>query len=162
MIGSGGRAMTTAAFPLAASKPSLLRPILAGGAIAGALDLTSAFITFGPQNPKIIAAGLIGMGAVKGGAGIWILGVVLHFFIAFSAAGIYCLASRKLEFLKDHFVVCGIFYGIAVFLVMNFVVLPLCAFHYTGPYQLRGLLQGLIAHMLIIGLPIAYCLWKMS
>lgn len=154
--------MTTAAFPAAASTSKLLRPILAGGAIAGALDLTAAFITFGPQNPKIIAAGLIGMGAVHGGALTWILGVVLHFFIAFSAATIYCLASRRLEFLKEHFLLCGIFYGIAVFLVMNLIVLPLCAFHYTGPYQLRGLLQGLIVHMLIIGLPIAYCLKKLS
>ena len=66
------------------------------------------------------------------------------------------------EFLKEHFLVCGMFYGIAVFLVMNLIVLPLCAFHYTGPYQLRGLLQGLIVHMLIIGLPIAYCLKKLS
>ena len=154
--------MTTAAFPTAASTSNLLRPILAGGAIAGTLDLTSAFITFGPQNPKIIAAGLIGMGAVHGGALTWILGVVLHFFIAFSAATIYCLASRRLQFLKEHFLVCGMFYGIAVFLVMNLIVLPLCAFHYVGPYQLRGLLQGLIVHMLIIGLPIAYCAHKLS
>jgi len=154
--------MTTAAFPTAASTSNLLRPILAGGAIAGTLDLTSAFITFGPQNPKIIAAGLIGMGAVHGGALTWILGVVLHFFIAFSAATIYCLASRRLQFLKEHFLVCGMFYGIAVFLVMNLIVLPLCAFHYVGPYQLRGLLQGLIVHMLIIGLPIAYCAHKFS
>ena len=154
--------MTTAAFPTAASTSNLLRPILAGGAIAGTLDLTSAFITFGPQNPKIIAAGLIGMGAVRGGAWTWILGVVLHFFIAFSAGTIYCLASRRLQFLKEHFLVCGMFYGIAVFLVMNLIVLPLCAFHYVGPYQLRGLLQGLIVHMLIIGLPIAYCAHKFS
>ena len=155
--------MTSVAFPMAHSNPRLLRPILAGGAIAGALDLTSAFITFGPQNPKIIAAGLIGMQpAIHGGAFTWILGVVLHFFIAFSAATVYCLASRRLEFLKEHFLVCGMFYGIAVFLMMNLIVLPLCAFHYMGPYQLRGLLQGLIVHMLIIGLPIAYCLKKLS
>jgi hypothetical protein len=154
--------MTVASFPLAASRRSLLRPILAGGAIAGALDLTAAFITFGRNVPRNIAAGLLGTRAIQGGASTWILGVILHFLIAYSAATIYCLASRKLEFLKDHFVVCGMFYGIAVFLVMNLVVLPLCAFHFMGPYQLRGLLQGLIVHMLIIGLPIAYCLRKLS
>ena len=154
--------MTTAPYPVASSNLKLLRPIFAGGVIAGALDLTAAFITFGPQNPKIIAAGLVGMGAVHGGALTWILGVALHFFIALSAATIYCVASRKLDFLKEHFLVCGMFYGIAVFLVMNLIVLPLCAFHYVGPYQLRGLLQGLIVHMLIIGLPIAYCARKLS
>ena len=154
--------MTTAAFRMAASKPNMLRPILAGGAIAGTLDLIAAFISFGANVPRNIAAGMIGGLAMRPSILPWILGVLLHFFIAFSAATIYCLASRKLEFLKEHFVVCGMFYGIAVFLVMNLVVLPLCAFHYMGPYQFRGLLQGLIVHMLIIGLPIAYCLKKLS
>jgi hypothetical protein len=152
--------MTTAAFPVRDAQPRLLRAIVAGGAIAGALDLTSAFITFGLRAPRGIAAGLLGAQARSGGAGTWILGVFLHFFIAFSVATIYCLASRRLDFLKDHFLVCGMFFGIAIFLVMNLVVLPLCAFHFTGPYQLRGLLQGLIVHMLLIGLPIAYCAHK--
>jgi hypothetical protein len=44
--------------------------------------------------------------------------------------------------------------GIAVFLVMNLVVLPLCALHAMGPYQYRGLVQGILVHMLIIGLPV--------
>lgn len=154
--------MTTGVFPIRGSKPNLLRAILAGGAIAGTLDLITAFITFGPRVPRNIAAGLIGGLAMQPSILPVILGVALHFFIAFSAATVYCLASRRFEFLKDHFVVCGMFYGIAVFLVMNLIVLPLCAFHYMGPYQLRGLLQGLIVHMLIIGLPIAYCLRRLS
>ena len=154
--------MTTATFSMTMGKPKLLRAILAGGAIAGTLDITAAFITFGMNSPKAIAGGLIGRQAFQGGAAVWILGLFLHFFIAFSAAAIYCLASRKLEFLREHFVVCGMFYGIAIYLVMNLVVLPLCALHATGPYQLRALLQGLIVHMLLIGLPISYSLRKLS
>jgi hypothetical protein len=141
---------------------SLLYPILAGGAVAGTLDLTVPFITFGPDNPRIIAAGLIGFQAVRTGIFPWILGVLLHYFIAFSAATVYCLASRKLRFLHDHWLVCGILYGIAVFLVMNLVVLPLCAFHYTGPFKLRGLLQGVLAHMFLIGLLISFSLRRLS
>lgn len=34
-----------------------------------------------------------------GWSGAWVLGVFLHYFIAFSAAVIYCLASRRLGFL---------------------------------------------------------------
>lgn len=154
--------MTTAAFSVPVEKTDLFRPILVGGAVAGTLDLTSAFITFGLGNPRIIAAGLLGPRAVHGGAGTWILGVCLHYFIAFSAASIYCFSSRKLEFIKDHWFVCGLFFGIAVFLVMSFIVLPLCAFHYTGPYQLRSVIQGLIAHMLLIGLPISFSLRKLA
>jgi hypothetical protein len=46
--------------------------------------------------------------------------MLLHFFIAFTVAAIYCLASRKLTFLADHWLVCGLFYGIAAFLVIEF------------------------------------------
>jgi hypothetical protein len=154
--------MTTAAFSRTMGRPKLLRPILVGGAIAGTLDIVAAFITFGMNSPKFIAAGLIGRQAIRGGAPAWIFGLLLHFFIAFSAAAIYCLASRRLGFLKEHFVVCGMFYGIAIYLVMNLVVLPLCALHATGPYQLRALLQGLIVHMFLIGLPISFSLRKLS
>ena len=156
-------ARTTASFTAPVQRTKLLLPIVVGGASAGILDMTSAFITFGPNMPRGIAAGLIGrQAAINGGIGTWILGLFLHYFIAFSAAAVYCLASRKLTFLKDHFVVCGLFYGIAVFLVMNLVVLPLSARHFAGPYQLRGLIEGLLAHMVIIGLPISFSLWKFS
>ena len=156
--------MTTVAIPMRVQRGKLLLPILVGGAVAGTLDLISAFITFGLVVPRGIAAGLIGIQAVKTSspALTWILGFLLHYFIAFSAAAVYCLASRRLGFLKEHFLVCGLFYGIAVFLTMNLIVLPLCALHSAGPYQLRGLLIGLIAHMLLIGLPISYSLRKLS
>lgn len=151
--------MSAVSYSFPVSRSHLMRPILIGGAIAGALDLTSAFISFGPDNPHIIAAGLIGLQASRsGGAATWILGVFLHFFIAFSIATVYCLASRRLPFLRDHWLVCGMFYGIGAYCVMTFIVLPLCAFHYTGPYQLRGILQGLMAHMFIIALPISFSL----
>lgn len=155
--------MTTMPFPAAAQSGGLLRPILIGGVIAGAFDLTGAFISFGPDNPHIIAAGLIGLQASRsGGAFTWILGVLLHFTIAISAAAIYCLSSRRLPFLRDNWLICGMFFGIAIFLVMNLFVLPLCAFHFTGPYQYRGLLQGILVHMTIIGLPISFSLHKLS
>lgn len=152
----------TTAYPSPLAKPTLLWPILVGGAVAGTLDITSAFITFGIGVPRAIAGGLLGRSAFQGGAGTWILGLLLHFFIAFSAAMIYCLASRRLDFLADHWLACGMFYGIAVYLVMNLVVLPLCALHAAGPYQLRGLIQGILVHMLIIGVPISFSLHKLA
>jgi hypothetical protein len=154
--------MNTVASSAPVARGNLLRPILVGGALAGTFDLIAAFITFGPGVPRGIAGGLLGRGAFQGGAGTWILGVVLHYFIAFSAAAIYCLSSRRLGFLKAHWLVCGLFYGIAVFLVMNLVVLPLCAYHSMGPYQYRGLVQGLLVHMLIIGLPISFSLNRLA
>ena len=143
-------------------RPKILIAILVGGLIAGSLDLTSAFITFGWGVPRAIAAGLMGRQAFQGGVATWILGVFLHYVIAFGAATVYCVTSWKLDFLKEHWLVCGMFYGIAVFLVMNLVVLPVSGLHASGPYQLRGLIQGIVVHMLIIGVPIAFCARRFS
>ena len=49
-----------------------------------------------------------------------------------------------------------------MFLVMNLIVLPLCAYHSMGPYQYRSLVQGLLVHMLIIGLPISLWLNRLA
>ena len=94
--------------------------------------------------------------AEHGGTATYILGVLLHFFIAFSAAAIYYAASRRLAFLTEHALVCGIFYGVAVELVMRLVVLPLSALHARGPYELRDMILGLLVHMVTVGLPISF------
>jgi len=109
-----------------------------------------------------VASGLLGRQAIRGGPGTYVLGVFLHFFIALSVATIYYVASRRLSFLKEHPLVCGLFYGMAVELVMNLVVLPLSALHARGPYELHELLQGLLAHMFLIGLPISFSIRRFA
>jgi Na+/alanine symporter len=127
-----------------------------GGVIAGTLDLHQACILFGWDIPLSIAGGLLGRQAVHGGAGTYVLGVLLHFFIASSAAATYYAASRKLRFLSEHPLVCGLFFGAAVEEVMSLVVLPLSALHARGPYELHDLILGLLVHMVVVGLPISY------
>lgn len=146
--------------PGAARKSSALLAIGVGGLVAGALDLTQACILFGRRIPLVIAAGLLGRQAFHGGAGIYVLGVFLHFFIACSAAAIYFAASRKLIFLREHPLVCGLFFGAAVEEVMNLIVLPLSALHAKGPYTLHDLLLGLGVHMVVVGLPISFSVWR--
>jgi hypothetical protein len=140
-----------------ARRNNALIAIAAGGLTAGALDLLQACILFGWDIPLAIAAGLIGKHAFDGGAGFYALGVLLHFFIALSAAAIYYAASRRLRFLAESWLVCGLFFGAAVELVMRLVVLPLSALHARGPYELSDLIQGLLVHMVVVGLPIAFC-----
>lgn len=147
--------MATTPISSAARRSSLLLPIFVGGGVAGLLDMTSAYISFGRYMPIGIAGGLLGASGRHLTAGQYVLGLSIHYFIAFSAAAVYCLASKKLDFLRSHFLVCGIFYGIGVFLVMQLIVLPLSAYHAMGPYQYRSLVQGLMAHMFLIGVPIA-------
>jgi hypothetical protein len=139
------------------SKPVLA--IAVGGVLAGALDLTQAMILFGKNIPLAIAGGLLGPRAFQGGAAFYVLGVLLHFFIACSAAAIYFAVSRKLKFLTEYPVACGLFFGAAVELVMTLVVLPLSALHAMGPYTYRDLVSGFLVHMVVVGLPISFSMW---
>jgi hypothetical protein len=137
-------------------KRNALLAIAVGGGIAGTLDLLQACILFGWKIPLVIAAGLLGRQAIHGGAGTYVLGVFLHFFIACSAAAVYYGASRKLRFMMEYPLVCGLFFGAAVEEVMNLVVLPLSALHARGPYKLHDLILGLLVHMVVVGLPISF------
>jgi hypothetical protein len=134
----------------------VLPAILVGGLVSGALDLGMAFYTYGWGVPRAIAGGLLGPEATQGGTGVWILGVFLHFFITCVAAAIYYASSRRLPFLRINWLVCGLFFGIAIFLVMNLIVLPLSALHSVSPRTIRSLLEGLLVHMFMVGLPISY------
>lgn len=64
--------------------------------------------------------------------------------------------------MREHWLVCGLFFGSAVQEVMNLVVLPLSALHSRGPYKLDDLILGLLVHMVVIGLPIAYSVHRFS
>jgi hypothetical protein len=148
--------MTGNSAPGAQLKNSALLAIGVGGGIAGVLDLTQASILFGWKIPLVIAAGLLGPQAVNGGAGPFALGVLLHFFIACSAAAVYYGASRRLCFMTEHPLVCGLVFGATVEEVMTLVVLPLSALQARGPYTLHDLILGLVVHMVVVGLPISF------
>jgi hypothetical protein len=148
--------MSAASAPVPVVKRNAVLAIAVGGLVAGTLDLTQACILFGMKVPLVIAGGLLGEQAFHGGAAIYILGILLHFFIAFSVTAIYYGASRRLTFMIEHPLVCGLFFGMAVELVMGYVVLPLSSLQDRGPYRLHDVLQGLIVHMIVIGLPVAY------
>lgn len=137
------------------------RAILLGGLICGIMDITAAFIVYGllGSSPILIlqsiASGLLGMDAYDGNFATAGLGAGLHFLIALTAAAIYHLASRKLQFLIQHPVSCGLLYGIAVYLFMNFIVLPLSAFPHKVTYSSGILIRGFVIHMFCVGLPIS-------
>ena len=137
--------------------------IAIGGLSAGTIDLAQALILFGSRVPLGIAAGLLGRQAVhRGGISIYILGVFLHFFITFSAAAVYYATSRKWEFVKEHWLVCGLFYGAAVDQIMTLIVLPLSALHARGPYKLHELILGISVHMATVGLPISFSIRRFA
>jgi len=143
-----------------------VRAIFWGGFIAGVLDITAAFVLNAKVGPmrvlRGIASGLLGANATQGGVGTALLGLLLHFVIAFGAAVVYYAASRKLTFLVRQAIVCGLLYGIAVYWFMNLVVLPLSAFPRKIQFHASAVATGLIIHMLCVGLPIALAVRRFS
>ena len=135
--------------------------ILIGGAIAGTLDITYA-IGFSAMHGvppmrilQSVASGLLGKPAFEGGVPIALLGLALHYFIAFSWAAIFYLASKVIPALTRHAVIAGVFYGFLIYAVMNLVVLPLSAYPRKVTFPLLVLVTGLLVHMFCIGLPIS-------
>lgn len=101
---------------------------------------------------QTIAGGLLGAATFEGGAGTIALGLALHYFIACCVMTTYYLASRKFPALARQPWVYGILYGIAVYVVMYQVVLPLSAWHTKGIKLGTQLAKGLFIHMFGIGL----------
>jgi len=132
-----------------------------GGGIGGLLDITYAIVLWGyilGSNPiaipQSVASGLLGKAAFDGGMGTFFLGLALHFFIAFVMALVYVLASRRLPVLTARPVLMGILYGLVLFAVMNYVVVPLSAIGWRSP-TFWGSVRALFPHVAFVGPAIA-------
>jgi len=133
-------------------KKNIFLAITVGAFVGGTINIVWVCIQEGWDIPLYIAAGLLGRQAVQGGAGIWPLGLALHFFIACVWATVYYLASRKLPFLTEYPFIGGVNFGVWVQLFMLLVVLPHSGLHGTEPVTL----YGLGVKILVFGLPVAY------
>jgi hypothetical protein len=136
------------------------RALVFGALTVGTLDLLdaivfSAFRGVAPLRvPQSIAAGLLGRAAFAGGAGTALAGIAIHYFIASSVVATYFLASRRLPSLTRHPLLLGPVYGLVVWVVMNYVVIPLSAIT-MPPLSAARLINGLGIHALGVGLPSA-------
>jgi hypothetical protein len=99
-----------------------------------------------------IASGALGREAYQGGLATALLGLGLHFFIAFTVFAVYYFASRSLPVLVSRALILGPLYGVAVHCFMQFVVIPLSA---IGPLKLSPAVffEGLLTHVVCVGLP---------
>jgi len=136
--------------------------IVWGGLACGVFDITQAMVAFYLQSGlkpmtvlQSVASGLLGRASFQGGTKSAALGAFLHFFIAFSWAAIYYVASRRLTFMVEKPVMAGLIYGEFVWIIMTFVVLPLSAIHRWPTWNKASIITGPIGHMFLVGLPIA-------
>ncbi len=136
--------------------------ILLGTAVAGVLDMTEACVYWGVTKgvaPERIfhsvASGLLGKAAFTGGAPAGALGLAAHFFIMSGMVTCYVLASLRLPILTRRPVTMGLAYGVATYVVMNYVVVPLSHAKHGGPFVLTTFINNLSAHLFMVGVPIA-------
>jgi hypothetical protein len=136
------------------------RAITAAGLACGVLDITAALVVYGSMGLKPlrllqgIAAGLLGPKSFQGGPLTAVLGLALHFVIAFGAATVFFAASRIMRILVDQAALSGALYGIAVYFFMNRIVVPLSGAN-KFPFSLKMMLIGVVIHIFCVGLPIA-------
>lgn len=153
--------MATISAPGAGSRA--IRAILAGGLIGGAFDITFACVVsaFRGVTPirigQSVASGLLGRDAAfAGGALTGLLGFALHFAMALVMAAAYFAAATRIPLLVRRAVICGAAYGLGLYLVMNYVVLPLSAIgRHGGNGPLYLVIPEILVHMFLVGVTIA-------
>lgn len=143
--------------------PRAFETIVYGGLAIGIFDFLDAS-TFFPLYYGIgfldvwhgPASGLLGREVSRaGGLNTALLGIFLHFCVAFCIATVYFLASRYLVDVRRPVIV-GLLYGMVANLVMQNVVIPLSAIGPRTTIEPFGsVLNSFIGHAVLVGLPVA-------
>jgi uncharacterized membrane protein YagU involved in acid resistance len=132
---------------------------LCGGLVAGTLDIGVAAL-LNSASPLVvlvfIASGILGKAAYHAGAAGLILGLVLQWAMSFAIALIYGLGRERVEVLRHSWVLGGVLYGLVIFLVMSFAVVPLSRAVPQPAFTLPALVENLLA-MILFGLIVAFC-----
>jgi len=143
-----------------------LRAIVTAGLVVGVLDISSAFVIWWQRGVALqrglqgIAAGLLGARSYEGGMATAGLGLALHFFVAFVVVSIFYLANRRIPFLTKQPLISGVFYGIGVYIVMYWLVLP--TVFSTFRHRLSNELLAVAIHICLIGLPTTFIVRRYS
>jgi len=115
---------------MSADHPPLWKVIAGATFLVGTLDISDAFIFYGLRGvPPIrilqgIASGIYGRAALGMGHRSALIGLICHFFIAFCVTTVFLLTARELP-LARHFWLYGALFGVALYIVMKYIVLPL-------------------------------------
>lgn len=129
---------------------------------AGTLDLAATMILRSKLSGlaptrllQSIASGLLGKRAFADSRTA-VFGASLHFMIMAVIATVFYQASGRVPLLGGAWLWSGLAYGLAVYLVMSFVVVPLSAFPGTVVPNAAAFFEGALVHMLCVGVPIAF------
>ena len=124
---------------------------------SGANAACEANVGMPPQKLlQVIAGGWFGRAAFDGGWSTAAVGFASHFGIALVVAALFSALATRMPALLERPLVSGIALGLATFLVMRLVVLPLSAFPFPVKMFTLGAGLDLLSHMFLFGTPIAF------
>lgn len=130
--------------------------------IAGCLDITAAclqaWLTKGTTPDiilKYIASGIFGKDAFAGGAGFIVIGLLVHFFIAFACTLVYFLLYPKFKILHANILLNSLLIALAAWAVTTRLIVPLSQIK-PGPFNLTKALIAIAILYCCIGLPVSY------
>jgi hypothetical protein len=138
---------------------SLARPIVIGTLIAGTLDILAATILsliYG--NGPLPMLRFVASGPFPGATG-WgipgsVLGLAVHFTLMAIMVTVFVLAAARLRALWQKPILWGVLYGLATYVVMNWLVVPL-RFQAPLPPSTRAIVTQLFCHIVLVGIPVA-------
>jgi uncharacterized membrane protein YagU involved in acid resistance len=137
----------------------MLRPIAIATAISGTLDILFATILtvfFGREIGNMLR--YVGSGpfpqATDMGLSGAILGLIVHFVLMAIMAAVYVFAARRIPALVRKPIQLGVLYGLATYVVMNWLVVPM-RFGTPLPPSPLSMATQLFAHIVLVGIPIA-------
>jgi hypothetical protein len=138
---------------------SLVRPILIGTLIAGTLDILAAItLTLIYGRDPMTMLRYVGSGPFPGatdmGTAGSFLGLAVHFALMAIMVTIFVLAATRIRALWQKPVLWGFLYGLATYVVMNWLVVPL-RFRTPLPPSTRAIVTQLFCHIVLVGIPIA-------
>jgi hypothetical protein len=105
---------------------------------------------------KLVASGILGTDAYQGGAGVAALGLALHYVNALIITSIFFAVASQAPALVRRPLLVGVLYGIVVYLVMNYVVVPLSRIGPRPTPPTATWVTGVLVHMFLIGVPIVW------
>ncbi|MEA3002673.1 MAG: hypothetical protein QOH81_1461 [Sphingomonadales bacterium] len=138
----------------------MLKTILVATAIAGTLDILSAFFFahLAGMSPsgvlKFVASGPFGNAPTE--SADWALvGLAVHFVIMACMVAAYMLIAPRFPILLRQPIPAGIAYGVLLWLIMYWIVRPLRWPDMPLPHSAYGIATALFSHCILVGIPIA-------
>lgn len=147
----------------AAPKRSIWLHVVAGGLVLATLDLFFACAFWNvlrdvpPQRIlQSIASGVQGRAAFEGGTSSVLLGLACHYFIATMMVLAYVLAAARMRSLVQQPVRYGLLYGLLLYVVMSYVVVPLS----NAPQPTKVYLPWVAASIIMHAVFGVICAWS--